>query len=145
MLGHALYLKAIHGGKKKNDRIDSEKLAYLLRGGNFAVAYAYPEGWRSTRNLLRRRTHYVRRRGQTMAHITNLHHQYNLAVGKSLQYASNRVGAVLAPGSSVIRKREREPLGLEMSSDLQLEKSSSSQHGRALSRPFPERLGALQK
>ena len=92
VLGHALYLKAIHGGKKKNDKIDSEKLAYLLRGGNFAVAYAYPKPWRATRNLLRRRMHYVRRRGMTFTHITNLHHQYNLPIGKPLQYASNRDG-----------------------------------------------------
>lgn len=90
VLGHALYLKAIHGGKVKNDKLDSEKLAYLLRGGNFAVAYAYPKPWRATRNLLRRRMHYVRRRGQTFAHITNLHHQYNLPVPPKLQYASNR-------------------------------------------------------
>jgi len=27
-----LYLKAIHGGKNKNDRIDSEKIAHLLDG-----------------------------------------------------------------------------------------------------------------
>ena len=33
VLGHALYMKAIHGGKTKNDRIDSEKIAILLRGG----------------------------------------------------------------------------------------------------------------
>ena len=33
LLGHALYLKAIHGGKTKTDRMDSEKLAMLLRGG----------------------------------------------------------------------------------------------------------------
>jgi transposase len=31
VLAHVLYLKAIHGGKNKNDRIDSEKLAHLLR------------------------------------------------------------------------------------------------------------------
>jgi transposase len=31
VLAHALYLKHIHGGKNKNDRIDSEKLAHLLR------------------------------------------------------------------------------------------------------------------
>ena len=30
VLGHALYLKAIHGGKAKNDKLDSEKLARLL-------------------------------------------------------------------------------------------------------------------
>ena len=42
LLGHALYLKAIHGGKTKSDRIDSEKLAMLLRGGNFPTSYVYP-------------------------------------------------------------------------------------------------------
>lgn len=92
VLGHALYLKAIHGGKVKNDKIDSEKLAYLLRGGNFAVAYAYPAAWRSTRDLLRRRMHLVRRRGETLTHITHLHHQANLPPSKKLQYASNRSG-----------------------------------------------------
>jgi hypothetical protein len=30
-LAHALYLRAISGGKNKNDRIDSEKLTHLLR------------------------------------------------------------------------------------------------------------------
>src|SRR6266545_3352398 len=32
VLGHALYMKAIHGGKTKNDKIDSHKIATLLRG-----------------------------------------------------------------------------------------------------------------
>ena len=27
-------MKAIHGGKAKNDRIDAHKIAVLLRGGN---------------------------------------------------------------------------------------------------------------
>ena len=42
VLGHALYMKAIHGGKAKNDRIDSLKIATLLRGGMFPMAYVYP-------------------------------------------------------------------------------------------------------
>jgi len=42
ILGHALYMKAIHGGKAKNDRIDSFKIASLIRGGNFPLAYVYP-------------------------------------------------------------------------------------------------------
>jgi len=29
VLGHALYMRAIHGAKAKNDRIDSRKLAWL--------------------------------------------------------------------------------------------------------------------
>jgi len=32
VLGHALYMKAIHGGKAKNDKIDSYKIATILRG-----------------------------------------------------------------------------------------------------------------
>ena len=32
ILGHALYMKAIHGGKAKTDQIDA-KTAVLLRGG----------------------------------------------------------------------------------------------------------------
>ena len=35
VLGHAYYMKAIHGGKSKNDRIDSNKIAVLPRGGTF--------------------------------------------------------------------------------------------------------------
>ena len=38
VLGHALYMRAIHGGKAKNDKIDSKKIAMLLRGGNMPVA-----------------------------------------------------------------------------------------------------------
>jgi hypothetical protein len=33
VLGHALYLKAIHGGMTKTYTIDTQKLARLLRGG----------------------------------------------------------------------------------------------------------------
>src|SRR5437879_3144770 len=33
VLGHALAMKAIHGGKAKNDKIDSQKIASLLRSG----------------------------------------------------------------------------------------------------------------
>jgi len=32
ILGHALHMKAIHGGKAKNDRIDSLKIAKLIKG-----------------------------------------------------------------------------------------------------------------
>ncbi len=59
-LGHALYMKAIHGGKTKNDKIDSYKIALLLKGGNFPTAYPYPQEWRSTRDLLRRRIYISR-------------------------------------------------------------------------------------
>lgn len=78
VLGHALYMKAIHGGKTKNDKIDSYKIAALIRGGNFPVAYPYPAKMRSTRDLLRRRNYIVRRCGELVAHIQNTNTQYNL-------------------------------------------------------------------
>ncbi len=77
LLGHALYMKAIHGGKAKNDKIDSYKIACLLRGGNFPLAYNYPCEMRATRDLLRRRTKLVQHSAQLKAHIVNTNSQYN--------------------------------------------------------------------
>ncbi len=78
VLGHAVYMKAIHGGKAKNDRTDSEKIARLLRSGTIPMAYVYPAGMRATRDLLRRRTYLVRKRADLLAHIQNTNSQYNL-------------------------------------------------------------------
>jgi len=90
VLGHALYMKAIHGGKAKNDRIDAQKIAVLLRGGMLPQAYVYPPEMRATRDLLRRRLHFTRKRGELLAHIENTNSQYNLpAFQKKLTYPSN--------------------------------------------------------
>lgn len=92
ILGHALYMKAIHGGKTKSDAIDSEKIARLMRGGNFPIAHAYPKEHRSTRDLLRRRTFLVRRRAEALTHIQMVHHQHNQPKPTNIKYKSNRVG-----------------------------------------------------
>src|SRR5438105_5818085 len=93
VLGHALYLKAIHGGKTKTDTIDARKLARLLRGGNFAEAYVYPKAMRATRDLLRRRTYLVRKRAELLAHLQMTFLQYNLTPpAQKLAYAANRAG-----------------------------------------------------
>lgn len=95
ILGHALYMKAIHGGKAKNDRIDAYKIAYLLRGGNIPMAYVYPPEMRATRDLMRRRNHLVRKRGELLAHIQNTNHQYNLPpLVKKIRYKGNREGLI---------------------------------------------------
>ena len=39
---------AIHGGKAKNDKINSHKIAVLLRGGSFPLDYVYPKELRTT-------------------------------------------------------------------------------------------------
>lgn len=93
VLGHALYMKAIHGGKAKNDKIDAYKIASLLRGGNFPLAYVYPSAMRATRDLLRRRMRLMRERAQLLAHVQNTNSQYNLPeIGQRIAYRSNRVG-----------------------------------------------------
>jgi transposase len=95
VLGHALAMKAIHGGKAKNDKIDSHKIAVLLRGGLLPQSYVYPAAMRSTRDLLRRRLHLVRKRGELLAHIQNTRAQYNLPeFGRKLAYKANRDGVV---------------------------------------------------
>lgn len=78
VLGHALYMRAIHGAKAKNDRIDSMKIAALLRGGLIPQAYVYPQTMRATRDLMRRRNHFMRKRAELYAHIQNTASQYNL-------------------------------------------------------------------
>jgi transposase len=91
ILGHALYMKAIHGGKKKDDKLDSEKIARLMRGGTFPLSYVYPREMRATRDLVRRRMFLVRRRSELLAHVQLTNQQYNHdPFEKMLQYASNR-------------------------------------------------------
>jgi transposase len=60
VLGHALAMKAIHGGKAKNDTSDAHKIAVLLRGGMLPHAYVYPVAMRATRDLPHRRLHLTR-------------------------------------------------------------------------------------
>src|SRR6266540_2709407 len=93
VLGHALYMRAIHGGKAKNDKIDAHKIAALLRGGMIPQAYVYPAEMRSTRDLLRRRMHLMHQRAELLGHIQITNHQYNLPeIGKKIAYRSNREG-----------------------------------------------------
>jgi hypothetical protein len=68
VLGHALYMKAIHGGKAKNDKINSHKIGALLTGGMIPMAYyVYPAKMRATRDLLRRRNHLMRKRAELIS------------------------------------------------------------------------------
>src|SRR5206468_4903595 len=89
----ALYMKAIHGGKAKNDKIDSQKIAVLLRGGMLPQASVYPAEMRATRDLLRRRLHLTRKRAELLAHGQQTNSQYNLPeFGQKLAYKANRDG-----------------------------------------------------
>src|SRR2546427_13064526 len=86
-------MKAIHGGKAKNDKIDAHKIAVLLRGGMLPQASVSPAEMRATRDLLRRRMPLARKRGALLAHVHNTNSQYNLpAIGKNMASKANRDG-----------------------------------------------------
>jgi transposase len=82
VLAHALYVKAIHGGKNKNDRIDSEKLTHLLRSNLIPPAYVYPAEGRPLRALLRQRTFYVWNRSALLARIQSQQLAQNRSVSR---------------------------------------------------------------
>ena len=105
ILGHALYMKAIHGGKAKSDKIDSEKIARLIKGGTFPLAYVYPPELRPTRDLLRRRRMLVRMRSEVLAHIKLTHYQYNAEFfQKNINKQGNREGIETLFSNPSIRK-----------------------------------------
>ena len=135
VLGHALYMKAIHGGKAKNDKIDSHKIAVLLRGGMLPQAYVYPAKMRATRDLLRRRIHLMRKRAELLAHVQNTNSQYNLPdIGKKIAYKSNRDGVAERFADPAVQKSIEVDLGLityydQLLTDLELSiVKSAKQH-----------------
>jgi hypothetical protein len=73
VLGHALYLKAIQGGKAQNDQRDAQKIAVLRRGGMRPQASGDPAAMRATRELLRRRRHLAHKRGELLAQVQHTH------------------------------------------------------------------------
>jgi transposase len=59
------------------------------------MAYVYPRAKRQTRDLLRRRSFFVRQRAQLITHIVNTNSQFNLPpFPKKLTYAGNRTDEV---------------------------------------------------
>ena len=105
VLGHALDMRAIHGTKTKNDKVDSEKIAHLLRTGLLPQAYVYPAEMRATRDLLRRRGHLVRRRAEALTHVQIIHGQYNVAAATGkLRYAANRAGVLDRFADEAVRR-----------------------------------------
>jgi transposase len=93
VLGHALYMKAIHGGKAKHDKIEAYKIAVLLRGGMLPPASVYPADRRATRDLWRRRMQLRRQRAELLAHMQHTNRQYNRPeISKKLAYKANRDG-----------------------------------------------------
>jgi transposase len=134
VLGHALYMKAIHGGKAKNDKIDSQKIAALLRGGMLPQAYVYPAEMRATRDLLRRRTHLMRKRSELLAHVQNTNSQDNLPeIGKKIADKANRDGVAERFADPAVQKTIEVDLALityydQLLGDLELSIIKAAKH-----------------
>ena len=93
VLGHALYLQAIHGGKANNDPIAAHQIAVLRRGGMRPQADGSPAERRATRDVRRRRRHLLRQQAELLAHLPQTNRQDHLPeIGKKLAYQANREG-----------------------------------------------------
>ena len=118
VLGHALSMKAIHGGKAKNDKSDSHKMAALLRGGMLPQASVYPAQMRATRDLLRRRMPLAHTRAELLAHVHNTNSQYHLpAIGKKIASKANREGVAERCADPAVPKSIEVDLALSTSYD----------------------------
>jgi transposase len=93
VLGHALDMQALPGGNATHDSIDAPNIAVLLRGGLLPQASGSPAEMRATRDLRRRRRHFLRKRAAGRTHVQHTHRQSNLpAIGQKMAYQANRAG-----------------------------------------------------
>ena len=121
VLGHALSMKAIHGGKAKNDKIDAQKMAQLLRGGMLPQAYGSPATMRPTRDVLRRRMPLTHTRAALLAPVHNTQSQYTLpALGTQSADKANRDGVAARCADPAVPKSIAGDLALITSDDALL-------------------------
>lgn len=107
-LGHALPMKALHGGKAHNDPIDAPTMAVLLRGGMPPQAYGYPAAVRATRALLRRRMSRMRQCAALLPHVQQANGQDTLPErGTNIAYEADRAGVAERVPAPAPRKVSR--------------------------------------
>jgi transposase len=134
VLGHALSMKAMHGGQAKHDKMDAHKMAVLLRGGRLPQAYVYPAEMRATRDVLRRRIHCMRKRAALLAHIQQTKSQYNLPeIGKKIASKANRDGVAERFPDPAVQKSMAVDLALighydQLLRDVELSIGRTAQH-----------------
>jgi hypothetical protein len=93
VLGPALDMKALHGGKATHDTIAAQNSAGRLRGGMRPQAAGSPAARRATRALLRRRMHCMRKRAALLTHVQPTNSQDNRPeMGRTMAEKANRVG-----------------------------------------------------
>ena len=89
---------------------------------------------RATRDLLRRRTHLMRKRAELLAHVHNTNSQYNLPeIGKKIAYKANRDGVAERFADAAVQKTIEVDLALityydELLKDLELSLLKTAKH-----------------
>ena len=70
-------------GSRRTTGSTPTRSQFLLRGGTLPQAFVYPRAMRATRDLLRRRLFFARKRTELLSHIQNTNTQYNLPAFES--------------------------------------------------------------
>ena len=121
VLGHALSMKAIHGGKANNDTSDAHKIAQLWRGGRLPHASVSPAKMRAPRDVLRRRMPLTHTRAARLAHVHKTKSQSNLpAMGNKIASKANRDGVAERCADPAVHKSLEVDLALITSDDALL-------------------------
>jgi Transposase/Transposase IS116/IS110/IS902 family len=106
VLGPALSMQALQGGKAKNDQLDAQKMAVRRRGGRLPPASVSPAHLRATRDLRRHRRPLPHQRAALLAHVHNPKSQSPLPVlGKKIAYQANRAGGAERWAAPAVPKR----------------------------------------
>jgi transposase len=97
-------------------------------------ASVYPAQMRATRDLLRRRTHLMRKRADLLAHVQNTNSQYNLPeISKKIAYKANRAGVAERFADPAVQKSSEVDLALityddQLLGDLELSIIKAAKH-----------------
>jgi hypothetical protein len=106
ILGHALSMTALPGGKAKHDRLDADTIALLRRGGMLPQASVYPAEMRATRDRLRRRMPLRRQRAALLTPSQTTHRQdHRPTLGKNIADKANRRGVAERFPEPAVQKR----------------------------------------
>jgi Transposase IS116/IS110/IS902 family len=118
VLGPALSLPAMPGGKATNDTSDAHKMAAWLRGGLLPQASVSPAARRAPRALLRRRTHLLRTRAALLAPVHKTTSPYNLPeLGQQMADKAKRDGVAERCAEAAVHKTIAVDLALLTSDD----------------------------
>ena len=113
VLGQALEMHALHGGKAKHDQRAAQPSAVRRRGGLLPQAEVYPAKRRATRARLRQRRPRMRPRAALLPHVQQPNRPYNgPEMGNKSASTTNRAGGAERLPEPAVPKRLEVDLAL---------------------------------